>query len=156
MLKISIPDYGELQLEHLVLDFNGTLACDGKLIPGVTERLTQLAEQLRIHIITADTFGSVAEETASIVCELVVISMSCQDKAKNDYVKQLGPGTVVAIGNGRNDSLMLESAVLGIATIQMEGASGAAITAANLVVPDILCALDLLLKPKRLIATLRN
>lgn len=156
MLKITIPDYGQLQLQHLVLDFNGTLACDGKLLPGAAQRLNQLAEQLRVHIITADTFGSVAEETSAFSRELVVISPSSQDKAKDDYVRQLGPATVIAVGNGRNDRLMLKSAVLGIATVQTEGAATEAIQSADLLVPDILAALDLLINPKRLIATLRN
>lgn len=156
MLKITIPDYGQLQLQHLVLDFNGTLACDGKLLPGVAQRLAQLAEQLRVHIITADTFGSVAGETLTFPRELVVISPSSQDKSKDDYVRQLGPATVIAVGNGRNDRLMLKSAVLGIVIIQTEGAATEAIQSADLVAPDILAALDLLINPKRLIATLRN
>ena len=28
MIEISIPGFGTLRLEHMVLDYNGTLACD--------------------------------------------------------------------------------------------------------------------------------
>ena len=35
MLTISIPGGATLDIEHLVLDYNGTLAVDGVLLPGV-------------------------------------------------------------------------------------------------------------------------
>ena len=43
MLNLEIPDFGTLHLEHLVLDYNGTLAQDGKLLTGVSERLGHLS-----------------------------------------------------------------------------------------------------------------
>lgn len=57
MISIKIPGFKELHLSFLVLDFNGTLATDGKIIKGVTENLNKLASKLKIHVITADTFG---------------------------------------------------------------------------------------------------
>ena len=155
MLQITVPGSGDLKFKDLVLDFNGTLACDGELIPGVRERLLLLAESLKIHIITADTFGSVEQEVAAIPCELAVISTTSQDDEKLDYINSLGVKNVVAVGNGRNDRLMLKAAQLSMAIAQTEGASMAAVLAADILVPDILVALDLLLKPQRLIATLR-
>ena len=62
----------------------------------------------------------------------------------------------MAVGNGRNDRLMLKEAALGIALLQAEGAAGEALLAADVVAPDILAALDLLLAPDGLIATLRS
>lgn len=156
MLTIDIPGYQTLQLDHLVLDFNGTLACDGQLIAGVRQRLERLAEQLQVHIITADTFGGVAAAVADIPCRLSIIPPKAQDQAKLDYLQQLGASRAAAIGNGRNDRLMLAGAGLGIAVMQEEGAASATILAADLVTRDILAALDLLLHPGRLVATLRN
>ena len=75
---------------------------------------------------------------------------------KLKYVEQLGPDVTVSIGNGRNDRLMLEAAALGIAVVQEEGAAVQAVTAAVVVAPNILAALDLLLHPLRLVATLRS
>jgi hypothetical protein len=49
MLDITIPGYRQLQLHHLVLDFNGTLAFDGVLCVGVRGRLDDLGKQLQIH-----------------------------------------------------------------------------------------------------------
>ena len=62
----------------------------------------------------------------------------------------------MAIGNGRNDILMLKEALLGIGIVQMEGASTAIFGAADLLCTSIINALNLLLHPTRLQATLRN
>ncbi len=37
MIEINIPGFHHLQLIHLVLDYKGTLAIDGHLIPHVAE-----------------------------------------------------------------------------------------------------------------------
>ena len=79
-----------------------------------------------------------------------------QDRAKRVYVARLGPGRTVCIGNGRNDRLMLRSAALGIAVLQAEGAAGVTLAGADIVVPAVTDALDLLGRPLRLIASLRS
>ncbi|KAB2891017.1 MAG: ATPase P [Desulfobulbaceae bacterium] len=156
MLTIAVPGGQTLLIAHLVLDYNGTIALDGRLIEGVAERLARLAPDLQIHILTADTHGTAARETEGLPCLLAVIPPNNQDLAKLDYIEHIGPQRVAAIGNGRNDCLMLERAVLSIAIVGEEGASGRALAAADLVSTDIAGALDLLLSPKRLQATLRN
>ncbi|HLB15281.1 MAG TPA: HAD hydrolase family protein [Burkholderiales bacterium] len=156
MIKIDVPGFGPLQLEHLVLDFNGTLAVDGALLPGVAERLGALGSRLSIHVLTADTHGTAARALAGVACSLVVAPASGQAEAKRRFVEALGAERVVAIGNGRNDRLMLEAARVGIAVVQAEGASAQALAAADLVVPTIADALDLLAHPLRLVATLRD
>ena len=156
MLEISIPGFPEIKLTDLVLDYNGTLALDGKLIEGVADRLQKLSDQLRIHILTADTFGNAAAGVAGLPGELSILGQGDQAQAKLDYIKEIGPVGVVSIGNGRNDRLMLEGSVLSIAVIQSEGAGVETLTSANVVVPSILDALDLLSHPQRLVATLRS
>jgi soluble P-type ATPase len=156
MLIINIPGFAELKLEHLVLDLNGTLAVDGALLAGIDNVFKRLAEHLTIHVITADTFGTASSLFGGLPCHLGVIAQKNQDLEKYNYIVALDPKKVVAIGNGRNDRLMLEEAALGIGVIQREGASMAALTAAEVVLTDIHAAFELLLKPQRLIATLRN
>jgi soluble P-type ATPase len=156
MLEVNIPGYRTLVLSFLVLDYNGTIACDGRLMAGVRERLEQLSKSLSIHILTADTFGSVQKEMTGIPCEVVVIGKENQTEAKADYVRQLGLQKTVSVGNGRNDALMLQEVVLGIAVIQEEGASVETLVAADIATRSILDALDLLLHPLRLTATLRQ
>ena len=156
MIAVEIPGTQPLRLEHLVLDYNGTLAIDGKLIPHVADRLHALATNLAIHVVTGDTFGHAREALDRLPCSLAVLPPKRQAHAKLDYVEHLGLQTTVAIGNGANDRLMLHACGLGIAVVQREGAAGQIITVADVVVPSVLDALDLLLHPLRLVATLRT
>jgi soluble P-type ATPase len=156
MIRIDIPGGEILELTHLVLDFNGTLALDGQLLPGVSERLKALAGHLTVHIVTADTFGNVAGLFAGTSHDIVVLSSREQDKAKQQVIRNLGPRGCVAMGNGKNDVLMLRQAALGIGLIQVEGAYPGILTAADVLCTNIRDGLDLLTHPLRLAATLRN
>jgi soluble P-type ATPase len=156
MITIEIPGFGELRLKHLVLDYNGTLGVDGKLLRGVGTRLRRLSRSLRIHVVTADTFGRAREALAALPCKLSILAPSRQAAAKSAYVRRLGAARAVCIGNGRNDRSMLRVAALGIAVVQAEGAAAETLAAADVVVRSPLDALDLLLEPRRLVATLRD
>lgn len=155
MLVCDIPGFKTLRLRHLVLDFNGTLAVDGALLPGVREAIGALSRDLAVHVVTADTRGSAAVQLHGLPVALTILSGRAQDVAKADFVRALGADSVVAVGNGRNDRRMLEVAALGVAVVQEEGASTAAVAAADVVARDLRSALGLLLAPQRLIATLR-
>lgn len=156
MITIDIPGSQKLELEHLVLDYNGTIASDGLLIPGVKDILINLSRILTIYVLTADTFGGAQKELQGIPCETVVIPKENQAAAKADYVRRLGAKHCACAGNGRNDALMLKEAALGIAVIQAEGAAAEALWAADVVTHHVLDALDLLRRPLRLAATLRR
>ncbi len=156
MTRILIPGYGRLTLEHMVLDYNGTLACDGDLLEGVGEALTGLAETLRIHVVTADTFGKVRSGMKGIPCTVHVLPEQDQALAKEAFVRQLGAEKTVAVGNGRNDRLMLKAAALGVAVILGEGAAVETLQSADVVCVTIQAALALLQHPLRLTATLRS
>ena len=156
MIEIIVPGYRSLRLQHLVMDYNGTLAQDGHLLEGVRSRLKSLAGQLRLHMIMADTFGMARGQLTGLPCKLVILPVEEQAQGKLTYVDNLGRDQVAAIGNGRNDRLMLEVAALGIALIQGEGAAFETLSAADVIMPDIQSALDVLLFPKRLVATLRS
>lgn len=155
MIEVNIPDFGQLALDYLVLDFNGTLAVDGRLLPTVASQLNSLAEQLKIIVLTADTFGSAREALADVSCELMVLPPGNQTVGKRDIVRGLGVARCVCVGNGRNDQLMLQEAALGIAVMQAEGTAVATLQTADIVIPSISDALELLSHPRRLIATLR-
>lgn len=156
MLEINIPGFRKIEASHLVLDYNGTLAIDGTMIPGVKELLNSLATELAIHIITADTFGNITGNMTGINCTLDIISRDSQQEQKAEFIESLGSNSVIAMGNGMNDSLMLKNAALGIAVIQKEGACLKTIENADVVCISIVDALELLKNPLRLIATLRN
>lgn len=159
-MEIVIPGRGTYHLRHLVLDVNGTVACGGHLIEGVRERLQALlVSGWQVHWITADTRGRQASLDAELGWPARRISggePGGESAQKASFVQSLGAAGVVAIGNGSNDVAMLSAAGLGIAVLGPEGLALETLTAADLVVPDILAALDLLGDPSRLVATLRR
>jgi soluble P-type ATPase len=149
MLTVEIPGYGRLALDHLALDLNGTLALGGEVLPGVAERLAALSPHLQIHLLTADTRGRGAATAAALGISLHRLTPGDEATQKRAFVESLGAERVAAVGNGAN--LWRNSAVLG-----PEGLARAAWQNSDLIVPDIGAALDLLLHPQRLIATLRR
>jgi len=156
MITFDIPGRDQSRLIHIVLDYNGTVAEDGIIFEIVKHKLILLQKSLKIHVITADTFGTVKDEMADLSVEVITIPKYNQDRAKKKFVEELGPENVVSIGNGRNDGLMLQTSALGILVVNSEGASVQSLLKADVMCLSISDALDLLLKPKRLIATLRN
>ena len=155
-MELTIPDFGELRLQHLVMDYNGTLACDGIPMPGIKERFEALSKELSLHVITADTFGRVRSDLDGWSCAITTLGSEDQAGQKLAYIRGLGASSCVCLGNGRNDRLMLDAAALGVAVLLDEGVAREALLAADVVTPGILPALDLLLYPLRLTATLRS
>lgn len=156
MIQIEIPGYRRLVIEHLVSDFTGTLSEDGRLCPGVRERFDLLAEKVAIHVLTADTFGRAVEELRGAPCSVHLFEETGIDRRKEEFVANLGPERVVAVGNGRNDRKMLEAAGVSVAVCLSEGCAMSAAIKADILVVSAVHALDLLLNPRRLIATLRS
>lgn len=156
MIELTIPGRGPLRIEHLVTDVNGTLAVDGILINGLTKRIASLRDRLEIHMLTADTHGrqSIIDEQLNLKATRVQPGNEAGKKV--EFVRELGAETVVAIGQGANDAEMLKTAALGICIMSQEGVAAETLLSADIVVPDIFSALDLLDKPLRIIASLRK
>jgi len=156
MIVISIPGRGTLKLEHLVLDVNGSLALDGDLIDGVAQALERLSGRLEIHLITADTHGKQAGIDRQLGLTAERLQPGGEAEQKADFVRRLGAEGVAAIGQGANDAGMLKSAAVGIAILSREGLAVTTLNAADLVLPDIISALELFDKPLRIVASLRS
>jgi P-type E1-E2 ATPase len=156
MIGLDIPGYGRVTIRHLVCDFNGTLALDGKLLPDVRELLGKLSVSMEIHVLTADTFGAAREQLRGLPCTVTILPEENQDTAKADYVRQLGGESTICVGNGRNDRLMMQEALVGIAVIQEEGAAAATLQSADVVCRSVQDAVSLLLNTTRMVATLRS
>ncbi|MDI3259031.1 MAG: HAD hydrolase family protein [Sinobacteraceae bacterium] len=152
-IHVDIPGRGTLRLRHLLLDFNGTLARDGYLIRGVGQRLERLRKKLWIEVLTADTFGTARRALARSGVPVTIVGSGADKLAR---LRALGADGVTAIGNGRNDLAMFKAAALSICVVGPEGACTETLAAADLAAPDIATALDLLLYPERLIASLRE
>jgi len=146
----------QYHIEHVLFDYNGTLAIDGELIPGVVDLLKSLSQQVSIHVITADTFKMAAEQLAKVPVKLSILKTGQEKQQKLFYLENLGRDKCIAIGNGSNDAMMLAKASISIAVIQSEGLSQEALQAAKIICPSIHDAIALCLKPKRIVATLRK
>lgn len=155
MLTVEIPGRGRLEIAHLVLDLNGTLALDGLVPEAIVDRLRALSDAVRVHVVTADTLGTAAR-LRGLDMQVQVLPPGDHVEAKAALVRALGASQTIAIGNGSNDEAMVREAAVGIAIAGREGASARTIFAADIVVTRIDDALDLLLAPTRLVATLRT
>ena len=155
MLTIQIPGREDLILSHLILDYNGTIAEDGEIIPGIASRLEQLSRDLTISVITADTHGTAARKCAQLPLRVLTFPTTQVGAIKAQEAQKL-TGGVVCIGNGYNDIPMSDVCDLSICVIGREGCCAALLLHADVAVTSIQDALDLLLKPSRLRATLRT
>lgn len=155
---IEIPGYRTLEINNLVLDYNGTIALDGEIPQSVTERLCVLAKEcgLSVYVLTADTHGTARSMCEGLPLTIMTFPGDSAMYEKQRIIKELGADVSMAIGNGRNDVLMCREAAISAAVIGVEGAFSGLIAETTVTVRRIEDALDLLIKPKRLIATLRG
>jgi soluble P-type ATPase len=156
MLRMEIPGRGEYTIAYLILDMNGTIATDGRISGKVRDKINLLAKRLKIYILTADTRGDAEAKLSRTQTELVRLDEGEEAPQKQQFVKKIGAEKTIAVGNGFNDHLMVQEAALGIAVIGKEGAARETIANADVVVNEMLDALDLMLKPLRHRATLRR
>jgi P-type E1-E2 ATPase len=156
MIEIEIPGHGTLRLHHLVSDVNGTLAVDGVLIEGVAEQIQSLKKHLTIHLLTADTHGKQPAIDRQLELTAVRIQAGGEAEQKAEYVRRLGAESVVAVGQGANDALMLSEAALGLCVLSREGTAVETLLSADLLLPDVHTALALLANPLRIRASLRK
>jgi len=156
MIELNIPGHGIVQIKHLVCDVDGTLAVDGRLLDGMIRALSSLRDRLQIHLLTADTHGQQNIIDQQLDLEAVRVQPGHEAEQKATYVDQLGADHVVAIGQGANDAAMLKTAAIGVALISVEGLTQETLRAADLLMPDIFTALELLDQPLRIIASLRK
>ena len=156
MIEINIPGRGTLQLEHLVSDVNGTLAVDGVLMDGLAQRIASIRDRITVHLLTADTHGKQAVIDQQLNLTATRLTGGNEQEQKRAYVNKLGSEKVIAIGQGTNDAAMLKEAALGVCVMSQEGAATETLLSADIVVPNIFVAFDLLDKPLRIAATLRK
>ena len=155
MLNIQIPGREELVLNHLILDYNGTIVEDGEIIEGIRPRLGELSKALSIYVITADTHGTAIKKCEGLPLQVLTFPTTQVGDIKAREAQKLGGG-VVTIGNGFNDIQMSDVADLSICVMGREGCCGKLLLHTDVVVTSIEDALDLLLIPGRLRATLRT
>lgn len=155
-MRIEIPGYKTLELSYLLLDYNGTIAVDGAIPEEVKERLRVLAEEFKIYVLTADTHGTAEQRCEGLPVTIMTFPSANAMDAKLEIARKLGVDKCAALGNGRNDGLMCRACALSVAIIGEEGGYSRLMQDADICVTSIVDGLELLLKPKRLVATLRG
>lgn len=152
----EIPGFGNITIENIIFDYNGTIAQNGILLPGVLELLVGFSKVYNIWVLTADTYGTVQEAFKNTAISVFILKTNQGTKEKRQFLLDLNKDQTIAFGNGSNDCEMLKSARIGICVIGKEGASLKALRASDIVVNDMLDGIDLIKRPKALIATLRE
>ena len=156
MIRLDIPGRGVFEFENIVLDLNGTLSVDGKIHPKARDKINLLGKRAKIYVLTADTRGEADQILGRLKTEIILLSSNNTSREKAKFIQAIGPSRTVAIGNGYNDHLMVKVAALGFCIVGKEGASTETVKNADVVLQDVVDALDFLLKPLRNKATLRQ
>jgi P-type E1-E2 ATPase len=153
-MKYPIPHSGELEINTIVLDLNGTLSVKGKIDKGVKPRITKL-KKLGIEVIL---FTGDQRRLASKLCKKLGIKFTKADSSeeKEKLFLQLDTKTTAAIGNARIDIGKFKHAALSIATLQSEGIHTAILPYIDIIVPSINDALDLFIDGDSMKATMRK
>lgn len=156
MISIQRSGQPNLEIEFLLIDYEGTLAVDGRIHPKAKDKINLLSKRLKVYILTGGEREKVEEHLRNVKAEILFVEEGETSREKLNLLRKLGPEKAVAIGNGTDDVPLLEEVGFGICVIGKEGAAGGALIRADLVVTDILYGLDFLLKPLRQKATLRR
>jgi len=154
MISIERPGQSHLEIEFILIDFEGTLAQDRRVHPKVKDKINLLSKRTKIYILAKGEAELVEEMLKKVRAEVTYFKEGEASEKKLDLLRQLGANRTVAIGNGVDDAPMIEEAGLGICVMGKEGTFPEAMKKADVVFMNILDALDFLLKPLRQKATL--
>ncbi|HYA90512.1 MAG TPA: HAD family hydrolase [Thermodesulfobacteriota bacterium] len=154
MITIQRPGQSNLEIEFILIDFEGTLASDRRVHPKAKDKINLLSKRTKIYILTKEEKERVEEVLKKVKAETVYLTGGESSQKKLELLRQLGPARTVVIGNGIDDISMIEEAGLGVCILGKEGTSSEAMKKADVVFMNILDALDFLLKPLRQKASL--
>lgn len=155
LILFDIPGFEPIEIQHVLLDYNGTIAVDGIMPREVAQLISQLAKKVEISVLTADTHGTVCQQCEGLDVEVITFPRAGAAKIKVDHARSL-EGGVACLGNGRNDIGMFDESDLSIAIIDVEGACAKLLLHADIVVRSMTEGLQLLLNCDRVRATLRS
>lgn len=156
MIKYKIPGRGEIEIENVVLDYNGTIAVNGKIAKEVKELIQKLKEYVNVYVLTSDTYGTAEDECTDLGIEVITFPNENSGLHKKEIVKKLNGKRTLCVGNGYNDVPMFKEAILTIAVIEGEGASGKLLLNSDIVTRSIVDAIGIVLDENKVKAILRN
>jgi soluble P-type ATPase len=154
MISIERTGQSNLEIECILIDFEGTLASDRRVHPKAKDKINLLSKRTKIYILTKEEKEYAEEVLKKVKAEIIYLTGGESSQKKLELLRQLGASRTVAIGNGVDDVPMIEEAGLGVCVLGKEGTFSEAMKKADVVFMNILDALDFLLKPLRQKATL--
>ena len=154
MITIHRPGKEPLEIDSILIDFEGTLASDRRVHPKAKDKINLLSKRTSVFILTKGEREAVEEVLRKVKAEIIYLSEGESSARKLERLRQSGELRTVVMGNGADDASFLEKAGLAICVVGKEGAFGDALRNADLVFTSVLDALDFLLKPLRQKATL--
>ena len=154
MIHIQRPGQEPLEIDFILISFEGALASDRRVHPKAKDKINLLSRRSKIYILTKEEKERMEEVLRKVNAEIIYLTEGESSQKKSDLVRQLGATRAVTVGNGVDDVPMMKEAAFGLCVIGKEGASSEAVKNADVVFTDILDALDFLLKPLRQKATL--
>jgi soluble P-type ATPase len=154
MITIQRPGQNNLEIDSILLDFEGTLVSDRRVHPKTKDKINLLSKRTKIYILTKGEKEGVEEALKKVKAEIVYLEEGKSSQQKLDLLRQLGVSRTVAIGNGVDDAPMMEEAGFSLCVIGKVGTFSETMKKADVVFMNILDALDFLLKPLRQKATL--
>jgi soluble P-type ATPase len=158
MKEFIIPNYGKITIKNIIFDINGTIQFKGQISDDLVKKIEELKKIYKVYLVSADTRGNLKELAEKIKVSYIKINPveNSEAEEKNRELIRLGKDVTVAVGNGNNDALMLKNSILGITVLGSEGATIKSILNSDVIVPDPISAIDLLLDEKVMIGTLRS
>ena len=156
MIEILVPGLKPFEITQVVVDYNGTIAVDGKIPMELKAKLAKLSKLVPITVLTADTHGTAKAECEPLGLAVRTFPQESAAACKKEIVEELGSDNVACLGNGFNDIPMFKIARLSIGVLDVEGMCGALLPHATILCRSSAEAIDLLLNPKRIIADLRT
>jgi soluble P-type ATPase len=150
----NISGVGNMTLDAIIFDLNGTLSVRGMIVDGAKERIEKLQKMGFMMYLLSGNQRKNALELSSYLGLRFFEASSLEEKA--NFVKNLPTKNIVAIGNARIDIGMFQNAKLSIGTIQGEGIHRDILQHVDILVNNINDALDLLIDEDTLKATLKQ
>ncbi|KXK26667.1 MAG: Potassium-transporting ATPase B chain [candidate division WS6 bacterium OLB20] len=153
-MKYDVSEVGEIEINTIVFDLNGTLQVQGSIPEGVRERLAKLRELgFSLVFFTGDARGNAHEIAEELGIEFrKCVNGAEKEAAMSDFDKE----TTAAIGNARIDIGTFRNAKLAIGTLQAEGIHTGILKHIDVLVPSINDALDFFLDEAAFKATMRT
>lgn len=154
MIIIQRPGFEPMEIENILIDFEGTLAQDRRVNPKAKDKINLLSKRTKIYIFTTQDKDTVEKVLKKIRAEIIFLKEGESTQGKLDLLSNLNAKNSVFIGNGEDDKEVMKDVAFGIAVIGKEGASVETIKMADILFFNMIDALDFLLKPLRQKATL--